>query len=209
MSRPRSTLAIAALSLLTLVTACSDASVAPATAPSASLLSGPTVTDSGTHVFSVGPWGGKIGFGNGNYRVDFPANAICDPATTAYGITEWDQPCETLKTPITITAVYKTVNGHPQVTFSPDLRFAPTASTDPSDHVMIYMKDKIVDEAQFASVYNILWKPTGSLVPVDESLTDPSVRTRFKFSSWSVYRRLKHFSGYQVGSGADDYYYGY
>ncbi len=37
----------------------------------------------------------------GEHQIKFPAASICDPATSTYGIGEWDAPCQPLKTPIT------------------------------------------------------------------------------------------------------------
>jgi hypothetical protein len=46
---------------------------------------------------------------------------------------------------------------------------------------------------------NILWSPAIGVPGIDESLEDPSLRT-YVLGGYA-YRRIKHFSGYNVTSG--------
>ena len=198
-SRQRSLAALAGVAAVAL-SACQDAPVAPVSGPS-TLLAGPQVTDEGTQTITLPSNGGTVVFGNNDYKLKLPANAVCDPSVSSYGPTEWDSPCTPLGRDFQVTATYRKVDGHPQVTFSPDIRFQPTSSTNESDWVMLYMKDKDAADAQLGAELKIYWVPTSGDVAVDESVIDPSVATHLQPSSWSIYRRLKHFSGYQVGSG--------
>ena len=40
----------------------------------------------------------------GKFTIDYPANAVCDPATSGYGPDVWDTPCNTLNEDFTVTA---------------------------------------------------------------------------------------------------------
>jgi hypothetical protein len=48
---------------------------------------------------------------------------------------------------------------------------------------------------------SILWSPAIGVPGIDESLEDPSLRTYVSPWSGYAYRRIKHFSGYNVTSG--------
>lgn len=133
----------------------------------------------------------------GKHRIDFPAGSVCDPARSTYGPTEWDAPCTTLTTPITITAVVsKGPNGFPYIEFSPALRFVPT--TNPARYVGLY-----------------IWDPNASADPgsrllfckglrcLDEARLDASMTTVFDNPNQFVWRRIKHFSGYHVTARDD------
>ena len=133
----------------------------------------------------------------GDHSVYFPANSICDPATSGYGESLWDSPCTPVQAPITITATWKSNLGHAFVQFSPDLRFVPTS--DPSQFVMITMKDYWDLNPDYH--YPIFWyRPTDGIW-VDESVSDPSLVSTEDITGNKVTRRLKHFSGYLVGAG--------
>src|SRR5438105_1406436 len=92
--------------------ACSNDSVAPTrsvafqkTAASVSRMeSVSSDVKTKTATFTISPNGGRVKAGD--FFVDFPANAVCDPTTSGYGPDTWDTPCATLATPITITATY-------------------------------------------------------------------------------------------------------
>ena len=192
----------ATTSLMGLIVACSDqpASLGPdaaeLTRPS---LASVTPTPTG-FTFTVNPTKNETFVYMGQHKIVFPANSICDPATSSYGPAEWDAPCEPLTTPITITADTMSINGHPYIKFSPALRFVPTA--DPKQWVMLYMKDASASDPLVGPTLTILWEaPDGSFV--DETLSDPTLATQVQGSSSIVYRRLKHFSGYLVATRAE------
>lgn len=140
--------------------------------------------------FTVGREGGV--FEVGAHALVFPADVICDPATSGYGPAYWSAPCTTLATPIEITAKLAEVNGRAQVTFSPDLRFAP--SSDPERGVWLFLRGSTLP----SSNARIVWQPTGSSSTVDEGAVDSSLRT-YLVADWALaYRRVGHFSGYVV-----------
>ena len=137
----------------------------------------------------------------GDHQVYFPANSICDPATSGYGEDMWDQPCEPLTQPITIHATWNSKYGHAFIDFQPALRFVPTS--DPSHYVTIAMKD-YYDLDAFRQ-YTIFWNRPSDDMWVDESANDPSMSTITDLNGNRISRRLKHFSGYNIifGAGCD------
>lgn len=132
----------------------------------------------------------------GDHVVQFPANSICDPATSGYGETMWDQPCAPLQTPITIHATWNSKYGHAFIDFQPALRFVPTS--DPSQYVTITMKDYFDLDPSYH--YPIFWNRPSDGEWIDESINDPSMSSIQDSNGNRVTRRLKHFSGYLIGA---------
>lgn len=133
----------------------------------------------------------------GDNWIYFPARSICDPATSGYGPTLWDAPCEALSKPITVTVHWSSKGGHAFAKFSPDLRFVPADARSTARWVILSLHDhrRIHD----VDVYSILYQ--GGNGWVDESLTDPTLRAWLDPLHNSVVRRVKHFSGYMVAAG--------
>jgi len=142
--------------------------------------------------FTVDQGGGY--FRMGKHGIVFPRQAICDPERSEYGPHAWDADCPILRQPIRIRAELRTQDGREWVDFTPELRFRP--SRNPSDWVWIYM---LVGPTQFGEPLNILWSPAIGIPGIDESLDDPTQRTYV--SGGYAYRRIKHFSGYNVTAG--------
>ncbi len=137
----------------------------------------------------------------GDHLLSMPANVVCDPATSGYGRSYWDQSCATVQRPIEVTARWTTFRGRPVIRFSPDLRFVP--SNDASRWVTLTMKDgKGINPAQY---YTILWYDDEAGSWIDESVEDASLRARSSQSGNMVSRRLKHFSDYFIWSGFGSY----
>ena len=132
------------------------------------------------------------------HAIYFPANSICDPETSSYGPTEWDKPCRALRRPIRIRAELREQDGRSWVDFTPSLRFVP--SRDKRDWVLLFM-DTDVGRDGVDRIPPILWSPAIGVPGIDESITDPTLRTRWDRQNDGVYRRIKHFSGYNVHSG--------
>jgi len=57
----------------------------------------------------------------------------------------------------------------------------------------------LVGSAQYNESLSILWSPAIGIPGIDESLEDPTQRTYV--AGGYAYRRIKHFSGYNVTSG--------
>jgi hypothetical protein len=135
----------------------------------------------------------------GPHSVYIPAHAICDPQTAGYAEELWDAACEALREPITVTVRWDGTGGHSAVTFEPDLRFAPSSNLMKWVWLTLHDKKQISDQRNYA----ILWhSPLRGWV--DESATDPSLKAYVSKGDNTVYRRLKHFSGYLVSASLLD-----
>ena len=67
----------------------------------------------------------------------------------------------------------------------------------PTKQVTLYLKDK---RAATDPTYNILWCIEGSSC-INEAVRDPSLATRHAPRLGFIFRRIKHFSGYNVALG--------
>ncbi|MEO8562224.1 MAG: hypothetical protein ABI601_09130 [bacterium] len=171
-------------------------SLAPAERPS--LLLNGALPDSAATDFVVGAWGGV--YYAGNHAVVFPAQSICDPATSGYGAEKWDTPCTPLQTSLKIHAEVRRKEGKTWVDFTPSLRFVPT--TNPSRWVwMVMYTPEAAGASGDLSRFNILWTNQIGGSAVDETILDPSMRTYVDTWMGMSMRRIKHFSGYVTTSG--------
>ena len=190
---------IAAAALLGAAAACSDAPT-----PTQSAVPGPQLlllggADTLVTAFTYQPASGGT-FHIGDHKIEMPAYSVCDPAVSTYGPTEWDQPCTALASPIVITAKsWLNADGHPQIDFSPSLRFVPT--DDSKRVVKLFFRDRHASDALLASRLNIYWSAGPGLPGVDEGLLDPSLKVFVNTSAGMVWRRIKHFSGFLVSVG--------
>ena len=198
----------AAVAAALVVAACSSDSVAaPALAPDAPSFAksskakkvarparGSKPVETRTFVFDpakklIQPFGGSD-------QVTLPAGAVCDPATSGYGVALWDAPCKPLTKPITFTVSWtEDATGHTIVEFSPDVRFVPGSA------VLLELNDRVKPKDRESGT--IYWCPTGSSTCVDEGADDASVKTTTRGTSFHYERLLKHFSGYTVIVGFD------
>ena len=137
-----------------------------------------------------------LGAGN---SVTFPAHSLCDPTMSSYGMGEWDKPCPLATAPLTVNAkAWIDAKGHPRVDFTPSIRFVPTL--DPAGWVSL----SFTDYAASQGWYNILYCPNPkSNGCIDESKMDPTLATFRDPVTGHLTRRIKHFSGYNVGAGGD------
>lgn len=146
--------------------------------------------------FTINPDGGSVRIGD--FRLEYPANAVCDPATSGYGPDFWELPCETLNEPITITATYWWDSDAKEayVDFSPDIRFAP------DKEVFLGTKRGAQNEDDLLAYTMYYFKTIGDIrYFIDEAAVDPDVVTKHEFSSKRVWRRVKHFTGISLSSG--------
>jgi hypothetical protein len=157
-------------------------------------------------VFSLGP-----------NRLEIPANAVCKLGFTSYGPEFWDAPCAPQTLPVLLTVVVKNAaSDHPSVDFYPAMRF------NPQTNVSLYFYVPNVSQAD-AKNWVITYCPnagsgsTGTLSSssdsgstsgstsgqcVNEALTDPDLQTFVDYNASVLFRRLKHFSRYEVDSSA-------
>jgi hypothetical protein len=192
------------VALAAFTVACADNSIAPTSndakalpggAPNFLITIDQMAEDHSSADFTVTSSGGY--FQMGRHGILFPRNAICDPATSSYGPEFWDNDCHVLREPIRIHAELRQQDGREWIDFSPELRFRPSHRS--LDWVWIYMQ---TDAATLPDAsLNILWSPAIGVPGIDESIQDSTLRTFVSPLSGYVYRRIKHFSGYNVTSG--------
>jgi hypothetical protein len=186
-------------SVMALVAACSDA---PTAAPAAVAADGEMAFAKGgngkstvdSKVFTVIPGqGSQVSFGN--FTLYLPANALC-AQNQGYGREYWNQPCDLEKSPVNFTATWTVKDGEANLSFNRDVRFNPA--------VKVYLSVKAV--GNWKNTDAILWQEgTGSKAQwVDEGTYDRDMRTYSANGGTLLWRRMKHFSGYNVGHGECD-----
>ena len=168
-------------------------SLAPQGRPHLDLVGG--LPDSASVDFVISPNGGIVDLGN--HAVVFPANSVCDPATSSYGPGTWDDPCKPLQSPIKVHAEVRRTNGQTAVDFTPSLRFVP--SNDPARWVWLVLYTPSAVGKSDLSGFNILWESGLGAPAVDETPLDSSLRTYIDTWQGLSLRRIKHFSGYVEG----------
>jgi hypothetical protein len=147
-------------------------------------------------------------FALGPNRIDIPANAVCAIGKSGYGPTYWDLPCTPETKSVTLTITVKDAGTDTaSVDFQPAMRFNP---------------DKVVTLNVFVSSltraaarnWDILYCASGQSGTsgngsggagsgggrkcVNEALTDHELNTHADYANSSLFRRIKHFSVYQV-----------
>ena len=148
----------------------------------------------GTYTYEIDPnQAESLTFGASH--LDIPANAVCDLATSSYGVGTWNDSCEPQTQPFTITAVVRNAaTDHPSVEFQPALRFNPQSNVN----LYLYVTDQATLDATKVMKY---CNATGC---VDESLTDSDLVSNVDVENKVVFRRIKHFSGYVVAEFSDN-----
>jgi hypothetical protein len=122
--------------------------------------------------------------------LDLPANAVC-VAESGYGPEWWNAPCVTSTSTTTITIVVKGASkGLPRVDLQPAIRFSPRTTVELGLYVKRLPKG--------IATYSVLYCAISETSCVDESLDDPTLVSTYDHSLHTVFRRIKHFSGYLV-----------
>jgi hypothetical protein len=130
----------------------------------------------------------------GNHTISIPAGAICDLETSGYGPAYWDAPCDPLVGSIVITGtVFEDADGQPYIDFQPSMRFAPDKD------VMLFAKQgrnspKMVLQVNYCNAVGYCY---------DESINDATLKPFRVGNTPTIGRRIKHFTGYNIGSGGD------
>lgn len=187
-------LSLASLALVAALSGCGDVSAPTAVAvvdpqPQLSLTDGSSYT--GRFVVSASR---STVFSDGVNSLYFPAGAVCDPATSSYGPGEWDKPCSPIQRDLTITVVATVAHGRVTLDFSPSVRF------QPSRPVWFVVKNDLIKTAWQPENWVVLFNDGhGNLV--DEGASDRSVITYVDRVNGVALRRIKHFTGYEVGAG--------
>jgi len=188
---------VLALAAAAVVTACGDSAVSPSARQRGVQLDRPVLDKMiGSATIKYHPSQATYTTLGDQSMIYIPENAICDLASS-YGADQWDQPCKPAKGMVTITAqTWLDNNGHTYVQFSPALRFVPT--TDPYKATYLYVADaKAINNPSMRIIY---CPDAGNCI--DEGASDSTLYT-FHYNA-GVYRRIKHFSGYNVAAGAED-----
>lgn len=138
-----------------------------------------------------------------------PASSICDLGTSGYGPTLWDAPCVPQVSPVQLTVTVNSNSGAgASVDFNPALRF------NPLNKVMLTLSAPSVS-VQDAKNWVILYCPTTTSTTsgsgsggsgggkdgskcVNEALNDKDLQTFINYDAKQLFRRIKHFSIYQV-----------
>ena len=156
---------------------------------------------------TISPDGGTYHIGD--FDVVIPAAAVCDPGSTAYGPKHWDRDCTPANRDITVQVIAQTHQGQVSIDFKPDLRFRPSAgwvtirTAAYSDLLTSDAVRQLPASSTYFSNFVILYVPSGGQAHIDEvqSSGDPSLVTHVDRATGTVWRRVKHFSGYVVYSG--------
>jgi len=167
----------------------------------------PTFSSWCVTTFTLTSAGGKFSTGDGLYTLVFPANSVCDPATSSYGPGTWDQPCTTLADgqSVTVTATYGFTGHGLSVDFSPALRFNP--KTEVRISTGVYAPILTLFSSYFAAnpsslhFLGIYYAPDLSSAGTTDAAFDSSLITHVNLTTGLVWRRVKHFSGYNVTTG--------
>lgn len=178
----------------------------PASRPSLDYNSGALSSGQQSTSFTVTSAGGAFQVG-GLFALNFPANSICNPATSTYGPGTWDDACDTLADgqSVTITATVTFTNAGVNVDFSPALRFNPNTKVIISTN--IYSNALIANASYFDANPSVLhtlgiyYQPSPTTKAQTDAGKDGSLVTHVNLKSGLVWRRIKHFSGYNVYTG--------
>jgi hypothetical protein len=127
----------------------------------------------------------------GNHTLEIPANAICDEKS-GYALDLFDLGCKSEKEPVTITAlVRESTTGVPRIDLMPELRFSPK--------VDVTLTLAVPAGTLETGPWIILYCAASSRQEcVDESQLDPSLITHVDREAGTLFRRIKHFSGYFI-----------
>ena len=151
-----------------------------------------TVGDTVVTVFRLGlntsaGAGIPLGFSS---KIEFPyqVGSICDPLLSSYGPGTWNDACVPLTRNVTITAkVWLNAKGKLVTEFEPALRFVPGLAQS----VTLNLKDPATAGTRIDYCNNLG-------VCIDESLTDPTLKTQLDPNNKFVTRIIRHFSGYTI-----------
>ncbi len=198
---------ILTVSVLAVSASCAD-QVTPATAPAspsspsvAQSRIGPNPAGLAGYAISLSPTGGVYRIGR--YLLAVPPHAVCNPATSSYGPGTWDQPCDPATRRVSVTASVATIGGRDYVDFTPHLRFVP--SSDRSRWVTIHtFRRAAIGGRGDPRRFSILFSETPGGPVVDESARDATLATHVNVSTGAVWRRIEHFTGYNVYTGMVD-----
>ena len=152
--------------------------------------------------------GGTYSMGNGLFTIKIPSNAVCDPALSSYGDGTWDSPCTTLASgqSLTVTVTYGfTTANVPVFDVSPGIRFNPnsvvTLGTNAYASSIVANATYYAGNQQALHYFGMYYTPDLGSTAYTDAGSDNSLITHVNLSTGYVWRRVKHFSGYNILSG--------
>jgi len=144
----------------------------------------------------------------GPNRLEIPAYAVCSLGSSSYGPAFWNAPCSPQMAPVQLTITVKNAaSDKPSVDFQPAMRFSPekvvslyfyvpnVSQADAKNWVITYCPNAGSGSISSSSSGS---GSSGSGGCVNEALTDPDLQTFVDYDANVLFRRLKHFSRYQV-----------
>jgi len=152
----------------------------------------------------------------GMYTLDVPANAVCDPNAgdfqAGYAAGDWDAPCTPATGDVAVRVTLQWSHNRLWADFSPSLRFVPSETVTISTNILasgVRYYGRGVDgspgdfSAGRSAKWGILFAHAIGANPVSESRADPSVRSVIDFTTGTISRRIKHFTGYSIFTGLE------
>ena len=204
---------LVAIGALFAAAACSDSTVAPRPG-SASLAASDRAPSLDLSIpalnlgsnFTLTSNGGSFNVA-GMYTVNFPKNSVCDPNLTDYAAAQWDAPCATLAPgqSISVHATAMLTSGGIAVDFQPELQFNPASTvtiyTDVYAPTIVKNRNYYAAHPSALGALAMSYTATLNGVRVADYATDTSVITHIDLLNGRVWRRIKHFSGYNILTG--------
>ena len=170
------------------------------------------VTD-GTYKVTFDPKQDQV-FSLGPNRLEIPAWAVCKLGTTSYGPEFWNASCTPQTTLVQLTITVKNAaSDNPSVDFQPAMRFSPNkvvqlyfyvpnvSQQDAKNWVITYCPNSGSGSTSLTSTNSGSGSTGTSGGCLNEALTDPDLQTFVDYDANMLFRRLKHFSRYQVDAG--------
>jgi hypothetical protein len=202
---------LAASAALFAVAACSEPAAGPRA--SASSLSPTdrkpsfelTGSSTATYQFALTAAGGT--FVVGDFTVSIPANAVCDPARSSYGDGTWDSDCVTLGAgqSLAMTATVMQTPGGVGLDVQPSIRFSPkttvTVSTASFANTILANKDYYQSNKDALRPLALYYSTSLNGARIADYVNDKTLKTHVDFGNGRVWRRIKHFSGYNITTG--------
>jgi hypothetical protein len=153
--------------------------------------------------FDITPEGGTITLGD-RFTLSFPANAVCDPTSSSYGVGHWDEACTATDRTISVTAKIWVSETRFMVDFSPSIRFTPASNVTIATDLLAPVLAGRLDLATIPGVlgkFEMQFSSDLGRSRFRDALDDPSVKTHIDLTTGRVWRRIKHFSGYVTTYG--------
>lgn len=127
----------------------------------------------------------------GPNSISIPGNAVCNLATSGYGVDYWNKACAPETHPVTLVITIKNAaSAHPSIDFAPAMRFSPNKD------VQLFMYAPHVGKNEAKNWVMLYCPDVGRCY--DESARDESLTTSIDRANNMLFRRVKHFSGYTV-----------